>query len=512
MTWYDTNYGYKKKITIDHTKVSGDETDFPVLISVTDNDLRDEANGGHVKNANGYDIIFTNSAENMQLKHEIERYVNTSGLLVYWVKISSLSSTADTDIYIYYSKVGVGADPSSTDTWDSNFLGVYHLDDTGASCDDSTSNVNDGTYQGNMPNRVAGKTGYGQDFVSANGDYITLPSGCMIGLAGTMESLVKLDTTNVRNKLCSFQQGINNFTQVQMYGDVVPNKIDFTGKIAGINQWDIYQNATLTTNWDYYANAYQTDDAISILNTTTVGTDTNLTPAAWTYTSIYIGADVVGGKSNFILDEFRISNIRRSTNWLNTTSRTQRDPAGFISFESEIKQPIMRSISDSVNISDSMTFKRKANFTDSINISDTVSFEMTDACVSIFQLHSNLYTLYMPMPEYGGEKGTLNNDIKLFDFWMGERDTDNIGINSEPVILNGTIQACTNDEDAEMTSIAVKFLCIHEMMDNHNEVTITGLGDCYDAVYIIKNFRYGTIRGSPYAYTWQLTLEYVRAI
>ncbi len=333
MVWFDTDYRYKKKITIDNTKVAGDETDFPVLISVTDADLADEANGGHVKSANGYDIIFTNGAEDTLLKHEIELYVNTNGTLVYWVKVPSLSSTPpSTDIYIYYGKAGVGADPSTTDTWDTNFLAVYHMDDTGASCDDSTANGNDGTYQGGMPNRVNGSAGYGQDFVSGDGDYITLPSGCMIGLTGTFESLVKLDDIEVRNRLFAFQQDANDYTQLLIYGDAEPNKLNFVGKVADGNQWDIYENATLSTNWDYYANAYQTNDAISILNTTTIGTDNSVIPAAWFYGNIYIGADVGLNKSNFILDEVRISSIRRSTNWLNTTSETQRDPAGFMTF------------------------------------------------------------------------------------------------------------------------------------------------------------------------------------
>ena len=41
-------YSFKKKITIDNTKVSGtaDHTDFPILISVTDTDLRTTGNGG----------------------------------------------------------------------------------------------------------------------------------------------------------------------------------------------------------------------------------------------------------------------------------------------------------------------------------------------------------------------------------------------------------------------------------------------------------------------------------
>jgi biopolymer transport protein ExbB len=53
-------YNYAKQITIQGAQVSGsaDHVNFPVLISVTDNDLRTTANGGRVTSINGYDIVF----------------------------------------------------------------------------------------------------------------------------------------------------------------------------------------------------------------------------------------------------------------------------------------------------------------------------------------------------------------------------------------------------------------------------------------------------------------------
>ena len=43
--------------TVDHTKVPNtDQTDFPVLVLKTDNALKTIGNGGHVADANGYDV------------------------------------------------------------------------------------------------------------------------------------------------------------------------------------------------------------------------------------------------------------------------------------------------------------------------------------------------------------------------------------------------------------------------------------------------------------------------
>ena len=117
MTWANDLYGYKKKITINDSKVPGNLSNFPVLISVTDANLADTSNGGYVQSSDGYDIVFYNSDEDTVLKHEIERYDNTIGLLCFWVKVPSInSSSPSTYVYIYYGKSDVVVDPSSTDT------------------------------------------------------------------------------------------------------------------------------------------------------------------------------------------------------------------------------------------------------------------------------------------------------------------------------------------------------------------------------------------------------------
>jgi hypothetical protein len=52
-----------RSITIDHTKVlNSDQTDFAVLVSGIYPSLATTANGGHLQNGNGYDIIFTSDA------------------------------------------------------------------------------------------------------------------------------------------------------------------------------------------------------------------------------------------------------------------------------------------------------------------------------------------------------------------------------------------------------------------------------------------------------------------
>ncbi|MBU1941644.1 MAG: DUF2341 domain-containing protein, partial [Candidatus Thermoplasmatota archaeon] len=88
---------YRKNITIDHTKVAGDLTNFPVLISLTDTDLRDKVQ------PDGDDILFMNdSGIAHRLWHEIESYEYTTGEIVAWVNVSNLNSSTNTSFFMYY--------------------------------------------------------------------------------------------------------------------------------------------------------------------------------------------------------------------------------------------------------------------------------------------------------------------------------------------------------------------------------------------------------------------------
>src|SRR5574341_919689 len=85
-SWYGT-WTYRKRITIDRTKVAGAAalSSFPVLYSVTDANLRTVANGGGVGKNDGTDILFTAADGATKLNHEIELYNPSTGQLVAWV-------------------------------------------------------------------------------------------------------------------------------------------------------------------------------------------------------------------------------------------------------------------------------------------------------------------------------------------------------------------------------------------------------------------------------------------
>ena len=125
-------------IVINHTKIDCTLTNFPVLISIIDTDLKDDAQD------NGNDVVFTDGSGN-QLNHEIEYFDGGSGELVAWVNVTSLSSTSDTLLYMYYGNPDCDSMENVSGVWDSDFVMVQHLNETSGIHVDSTVFGNDGT-------------------------------------------------------------------------------------------------------------------------------------------------------------------------------------------------------------------------------------------------------------------------------------------------------------------------------------------------------------------------------
>jgi len=147
ITFTAPGYSYYKTITVQAGQVVGGPlTDFPMLFSVVDPDLRTVANNGYVTNASGYDIIFTDS-NSIQLAHEIEKYDPVTGQLIAWVKAPSINN--GTLLYIYYGNGNVTTSQENVaGVWSNSYKAVFHLDSLTPNVPDSTANAFNGTNVG----------------------------------------------------------------------------------------------------------------------------------------------------------------------------------------------------------------------------------------------------------------------------------------------------------------------------------------------------------------------------
>jgi len=151
----DLAASYQRAIVIDHTRVPNtDQMNFPLLFNTIDPTLATTANGGHMTNAQGYDIYFSldpNGAT--KLDHELEEYNPLTGQVIAWVRIPLLSHATDTVVYMFYGNPNVNTPQQNpTGVWDNNYLGVWHVANGATlSLTDSTSNGNNATNSGAQP-------------------------------------------------------------------------------------------------------------------------------------------------------------------------------------------------------------------------------------------------------------------------------------------------------------------------------------------------------------------------
>ena len=169
--WYHDSWEFRKNITLSlntATGVDSDLTDFPVLISFTDTDLI------QTNESQGRDFIFTQSDGLTELSHEIEKFDNTTGEVIAWVKLPTMSASSTTEMYIYYKGNAIGFD--SADVWNDDYVLVWHLNQTSTGTAgefvDATGNGNDGRggggtkvgySAGRIPHETTGQIGDGQE-------------------------------------------------------------------------------------------------------------------------------------------------------------------------------------------------------------------------------------------------------------------------------------------------------------------------------------------------------------
>jgi biopolymer transport protein ExbB len=345
-------YNYGKTIIIQVSQVSGtsNHTDFPVLISVSDNDLRTTANGGHVTNSNGYDIVFYTSDCLTKLDHQIESYTASSGALVAWVRVPTLSISVNTVIQMYYGNSSVTADPSVSATWNSNYKSVWHFNN---SVNDNTANGNNLT-DNSTTNLATAKIAAGRDLnnstnilSSAAGQYLRLANGFFAGISNfTFEGWVNLDRSATNwERIFDFGQNTNvNFFLTPSTGTGSPaeTRARITINTATNEQGPIVTNTTNTGSWIHWAVVL--DNAAGSLsiyrNGTLLGNATGIT---LTPSSIESSTANYFGRSQYAadhyidakFDEFRISTSARSAGWIVTSYNNQNNPSTFYSISSE---------------------------------------------------------------------------------------------------------------------------------------------------------------------------------
>lgn len=331
-SWYNSSWLYSTKIVIDHTKVNQTLTNFPVLIDNTSSSF------AHAQ-GDGDDFVFVNSDNTTKYNHEIEYF--SSNRLISWVNVTSLSSSVDTVIYMYYGNSGCSNQQNIEGTWNSNFKMVQHMDDlTTSSIEDSTINSYDGT-----------KTGANTPIVSTSGmigscQYNDGSSKCIttgkhyqeMGITKdfTISGIVKTTThTITRYWSGGATAGGSNREETyfasNIWGGIVIAKGNGnpTGGAVSDNVWVFY-----TMTYDG-ANTRLYIDTNAVI-TSTVGSGNLVTTSDFT---MFRPGEYNGGYWNGYIDEVRLSNIAHNSSWISTCYNNQNSPSSFCSIGTEKSCP-----------------------------------------------------------------------------------------------------------------------------------------------------------------------------
>ena len=385
-TWYNDSWEFRKNITLSlntATGVDSDLTDFPVLISFTDTDLI------QTNESLGRDFVFTQSDAITVLSHEIEKFDNTTGEVIAWVKLPIMSASSTTEIYMYYKGDTIGFD--SADVWNNDYVLVWHLNQTSTGTvgefHDSTSNGNDGRGGGGnkvgynaarIPHLTDGQIGNGQEFKGPTTTGSGEGTGDMIWTHSLIQGMPSRDVT--------IELWVGDITNSpgtgSNYNDMVGFCTTHTNQLK--NQWSNHlvlwkakditmaakrqhyvsnvginvegNNAASFTNWNHIVAVYNMKDADGTVGASNLYVNGVLAASQTksqndnvvlrtTDLRMVLGGDIDGASGNNCakvnnelkgkVDELRISSGLRTADYAAATYYNQADPDTYTTVDVE---------------------------------------------------------------------------------------------------------------------------------------------------------------------------------
>lgn len=351
-------FSYRRALRIDGARVAGaeDHEGFPVLVSIDgDARLRSATNGGAVAHAAGHDIAFAAADGLTPLPHEIERYVPESGRILAWVRIPRLATSSETLFHLYYGNADVVV-PSErpADVWDDSYVGVWHLEETGGTRQDSSRR---GNHLLESPAAVGAgneaRIGGSAAFESAKRHRLSISDAAQSGLdlEGPMTISYWVRATllldGYRNVVAKWESGADGPAANDAF--YVANDVSGAGHRIKFNMEDatgstivLGRTSLALGAWHYVAAVY---DGTAMQVFADGLADSDPTPRATGARNGNAAFDVGGKGSNLDyghhgeLDEVRVARVARSAAWLRTELDNQGAPSAFVGVGPEEERP-----------------------------------------------------------------------------------------------------------------------------------------------------------------------------
>ncbi|MHA1946204.1 MAG: DUF2341 domain-containing protein [Candidatus Hodarchaeales archaeon] len=357
--WEDSSFSMKMDIGINKTKISGTLYNFPLLVDITNDNLK----AGKLQ-PDAADLLFIDTS-GKKLNHEVEFFSQdgVEGHLVAWVQLPELSNTQYNLISIYYNNPNLPSQENPSKVWDSNFKGIWHLNNDPANpspqIKDSTSNVNDGTTYNGMTssNLISGIIDGSLNFSDTLDNYVNFGDQESLNMGtGDLSLSLWIKYPNYDHNGPLVGKGAygsggkryyiaieNNRFKGEIDDDIAGKKVINTSLITE-NKWYHIELVRDSNNLRLYVDGVESSG--SPVDITGYG---NLDFALPFYMNT-LPSDTGGTLSDWsenIMDEVRVSNIARSSNWISTSYSNQKDVSSFYSVGSatiyDLNPPVINS-------------------------------------------------------------------------------------------------------------------------------------------------------------------------
>lgn len=385
-TGWLSGFGYRKKITISNANVNSNLENFPVLVNIVADSNMSSAL------ANGHDISFTDLDGSSILNYERQSWSGGNGSAVtasFWVKVPIVSYENSTSIYIYYGKAGAEDGQNISETWDENYKGIWHLEDSASNKTvvDSTG-VSNGTSSANTSTKsVVGKINKALTF-NGTSDYVNFNTN------------IGAFTTNSNFTISAWVNSSLDSTDDVIYGNTENGQgyhlgINSSKKARFIlykdrNNYKGIDSSVLTSGWHQITGVW-TGTAAKIFidgqeNSATAvsrGTVSSIT----TTTSTKIGLDTTSGGHYFKgpIDDVRVSDLIRSADWIHFEYHNILDVGNNLTFENQEEFLPVYTITTSTEIGGFINFSGEVQVEKGSNqtfiITTKTGYEMTDLLV-----------------------------------------------------------------------------------------------------------------------------------
>ncbi|MDD5522883.1 MAG: DUF2341 domain-containing protein [Kiritimatiellae bacterium] len=298
-------------------------TNFPALVVLGTN-ITDFSYSTFTAPESGGDLRFGNSNGTIMLNYEIEQW-NTGGNSYVWVQIPEIVDT-NTWIWAYWGNKNETSAPAYTtngSTWSEGYAGVWHMNNAAA---DSTINRNNGTLIGYAANST-GIIANGQEFFGDD-RYEVMGNQPTLRITGNQTIEMWLKPTAFVTRQCPFAKAYGGEWCILL--EYPSRQLGYLWGTTGINNTPhqtVWMNpGVLQSNvWDH-AVIVRNLDAMNLQwfrnGETNYSVAANYAAATASTLHTLFGLGYAGYYRG-VLDEVRISNVARSTNWVWATYMNQ---------------------------------------------------------------------------------------------------------------------------------------------------------------------------------------------